>query len=97
MKIRDTVWIGRRTIGLIVVALVVVRMAIISTSRLRYIRHDLHPTRNNTGRATATGSIRRCCRTSKAFGQLFDKGLSYVIGSYVNSIGNTKDYERSLR
>lgn len=97
MEVRDTIWVSRCTIGLIVVTLIVIWVAIVATSRLWYIGHNLHTTRNNTSRTTATGGVRGRCGPSKAFCQLFDKGLSYVVGSYMNRIGNTEDYERSFR
>ena len=96
MEVRDTVRISRCTISLVIMSLEVIGMAIVTAGRLGYIWHDLHAARNNTRRSTATCGIRRCCRASKALRQLFHKSLSDVVGCYMNSIGDTKDYKRSL-
>lgn len=93
MKVRDPVWVSRCTIGLIVVTLIVIWVTIVATGRLWYIGHNLHPTRDNTSRTTATGGVRGRCRPSKAFCELFNEGLSYIVGSNMNGISNTEDYE----
>ena len=57
MEIRDTIRVSRCAISLIIVSFVVVRVAIVTTGRLRYIRHNLHAARNNTRRSTTSRSI----------------------------------------
>ena len=66
MKVWNTIWIGWCALRLIVVALEVVRMAVIPSSRLGHVRDDLHASRDDTGWPTTTSSISRCCRSPKA-------------------------------
>ena len=92
MKVWNTIWIGWCALRLIVVALEVVRMAIVPSSRLGNVRNDLHASGNDTGWPTTTSSISRCCRSSKALCQLFNECLPYIIRSDVNSICNPENY-----
>ncbi len=73
-------------------ALVVVRMTVLSASRLRNIWDHLHAAWNNTCWSTTTSSICRSCRTTKSFSQLFHQCLSDVVGSNVNCISYAKNH-----
>ena len=89
VKVGDTVRIGWCTLWLVVVALVIIRMAVVPPCRLRNVRDNLHPSRDNACWSTATGSICRCCWSAEALCQLFYQCLAYVIGSDVDSVGNS--------
>ena len=91
MEVRHTVRISWCPLRLVVMALVVVRVTVLSTGRLRYIWDDLHAAWNNTGRSTTTSRIGRCCRSSKSLSQLFYQCLANVISSNVNRISYTKN------
>ena len=91
VEIRHAVGIGRSTLSLVVVPSEIVRMSILSSSRLWHVRNDLHPTGHNTSGATAPRCIRRGSGTAKTFSQLLNQRLTNVIGSNVNGIGNTKN------
>ena len=97
VKVRDAIRIGRGALRLIVMTLVVIWMAIISSSRLRYVWNDLHTTGDNTSWSATTSRIRRCGRSTKALRQLLYKCLAHVIGSNVNSISNSEHNEGPLR
>jgi hypothetical protein len=82
--------------GSIVVTPEIVRMAIISTSGLRDVWHDLHPPRNNTSRTTTPSSIGRRSRTSKSLSELLEKCATNIVCGDVNSIGYAKNHKRTL-
>ncbi len=67
MKIRNSIWIGWGTLGLIVVAFVIVWMAILTTGRLRHVRHDLHTTRYYASWTTTSGGISRSRWAAESF------------------------------
>lgn len=96
MKIWDAIRICRRTLWLIIMSSIVVRMTILAASRLRHVRDDLHAAGNDTGRPSTSSSIRRSCGAAEALGQLLHKRLPNVVSSDVHSICDTKDHERSL-
>lgn len=58
VKIWYTIGIRRSALSLIVVALVVVRMAVLSPRRLRHVRDNLHTPRHNASWSTTACSIR---------------------------------------
>lgn len=95
-----TIWLAirhrRSVMGSIVVTPEIVRMAIISTSGLRDVWHDLHAPRNDTSRATTPSCIGRRSRTSKSLSELLEKCATNVVCSNVNGIGYAKDHKRSL-
>lgn len=72
-------------------ALVVVRMTVLSASRLRDVWDHLHAARNNARWSTTTSSICRSCRSTKPFSQLFHQCLSDVVSSDVNCISYTEN------
>ena len=96
MQIWNTVGVSRGTLRLIVMPSVVVRMTILTTSRLGYIWDYLHATRNNACRSSTTRGVCRSCGTTETLCQLLNKRLSNVVSGNVNSIRNTKDNERTL-
>ena len=94
VEIWDTVWIGGCSLGLVIVPPVVVGVSVLSTGCLRYIWHDLHATGNHASRSSAACSIRRSRWSTESLSQLLYKSLPDIIGSDMNSICNTKHYER---
>lgn len=86
VEVWDTVRIGWRALRLVVMALEVIWVTIVSSSRLRHVRDDLHTSWHNASWSSATGSVGRCCRPAKTLRQLFHKCLPYVVRSDVNSI-----------
>ena len=96
MKIWHAIRVRRRTLWLIVVAAIVVRMTVLATSRLRHVRNDLHTARNDTSRSSASSSIRRSCWATEAFRQLLHKRLSNIVRCNVHSICDTENDERSF-
>lgn len=53
------------------------------------IGHDLHTTRNNSGRTTATSGICRCCRTTKSLSQLLNQCTSHIIRRNMDGVRDT--------
>lgn len=96
MKIWDAIRICRRSLWLIIMPSIVVRMTILASSRLRHVRDNLHTAGNNTSRSSTSGSIRRSCGATEALGQLLHKRLSNVVSSNVHSICDSKNDERSF-
>lgn len=96
MKIWHAIRVCRRTLWLIVVSSIVVRMTILASSRLRHVRDDLHTAGNDTSRSSASSSIRRSCWATEALGQLLHKRLSNIVSSNVHSICDTENDERSF-
>lgn len=97
MEIWHTIRIGRSSLRLISMPLVVIRMAILTSSRLRHVWNDLHPTWNNARRSTTSSGICRSCWATKSFSQLLNQSLPHVIGGNMNSIGDTKNDQRTFR
>ena len=96
MKIWDAIRVCRRTLWLIVMSSIVVRMTILASSRLRDVRDDLHTAGNDTSRSSTSSGIRRSCGAAEALGQLLHERLSNVVSSNVHSICDTKNDERSF-
>lgn len=96
MEIRNTIGVGRGTMRLIIVSLVVVRMTVLTPGWLRYIWNNLHPPRDNAGRATGASGVRRGGRAPESFCQLLNKGLSNIVCSDVNSVSHTENNQRSF-
>lgn len=80
----------------VVVAAEIVRMAVVSASRLRDVWHDLHAARNNTSRTTTSSSIGGCSRTSKSLSELLEKCTANIVCGNVNSISYAKNHKRTL-
>lgn len=96
MKIWDAIRVCRRTLWLIVMSSIVVRMTILASSRLRHVRDDLHTAGNDASRSSTSSSIRRSCWATEALGQLLHKRLSNIVSSNVHSICDTENDERSF-
>lgn len=58
MEIWYTIGVRRSALGLIVMALVVVGMTVLTSSRLRHIRDNLHTPRHNASWSTTARSVR---------------------------------------
>ena len=91
MKIWYAIRVCWSSLGMVCVASTVIGMTVLTARWLRYVWYNLHTTRNDTSRPSAACCIRRCRRASKALGELLHEGLSNVVSSNVNSIGNTED------
>ena len=91
MKIWHAIRVCRRTLWLVVVSPIIIRMAILTSGWLRHVGNNLHTARNNTSRPSTSSSIRRSCWATKALGQLLHQRLSNVVGSDVHSICDTED------
>ena len=96
MKIWHAIRICRRTLWLIGVSSIIVRMAILTSGRLGHVRNNLHTTGNDTSRPSTSSSIRRSCWATKALGQLLHKRLSNVVSSNMHCIGDTENDQRSF-
>lgn len=72
------------------------RVAILTSSGLGHVRHNLHTSRDCTGWAATASSVRRGSRTAKAFGELLDKSHGHVVRGNVYGISNAEDDERPL-
>lgn len=89
VEVGDTVGVGRRTLRRVRVALVGLRVAVVSVERLRLVRNDLHSPGNRSSWSAGSSSVRRCGRSSIPLGELFHKGVRDVVGGDVNGIGDT--------
>lgn len=96
MEIRHAIRVCRRTLWLIVMSSIVVRMTILAPSRLRHIRNNLHTSGDNPSRSSTSSRIRGSCWATEALGQLLHKRLSNVVSSNVYGICDTKNDERSF-
>ena len=96
MKIWDAIWICGRTVRLIVMSPIIVRMTILAAGRLRDIWNNLHTTWNHACGPSTTSRVRRGCWTTESLSQLLHKRLPHVISSNVNSIRYSKYDERSF-
>lgn len=72
------------------------RMTKAAACRLGHVRDDLHPTRYNTGGASAACRIRRRRRPAKTIGELLQESACDVVRCDMHSVGNTKNDKRSL-
>lgn len=90
MEVRDAISARRCAVGVRMMSLEGVRMSILSSGRLRDIRHHLHPTRDGASWASAAGGVSRRGRSAEAFGELFNQGNSDIVGRNVNGVRNTK-------
>jgi len=89
LSIRMAVSVARGVVPT-VDATVMIRVAIITTSWLGYVRYYLHSSRDYSSRTAASGSISRCCRPSKPFRKLLKERATNIVGCDVNGISNTK-------
>ena len=89
--------VRRVSLPWIILSPVIVRMAIISSNRLRYVGHDLHTTRNDTGRSTASRRVRGRGRPTKTFRELLHQRLSDIVTGNVHGIRDTEYHQRALR
>lgn len=96
MQIRYSIRIRWRTLRLVIVSSEVVRMTVLTASRLWNIRDNLHPSWHNTSRTTAACSIGGSCRTAKPLCQLLDKGLPNIVGGNMDGVSYPKDDQGSF-
>lgn len=94
MQVGDAVSTCCRPVGVGVVPPEGFRVAILTSSGLGDVRHNLHTSRDCTSRAATAGSVSRGSRSSKAFSELLDKSHGNIVGSNVHGISNAKDNER---
>lgn len=97
--VRILLRVGRRrhvVRAAVIVAGIVLASSVVARSRLRAVRHDLHTSRDGTGRSTASGGICRCGRAAESVVELLQKGATHVVSRNVDSIGNTHNHQRSL-
>lgn len=94
VHIRNTVSTRCGAVGVRVVPPEGVGVTVLTTSRLRDVRHDLHATGYCSSGTTAPSSVCRSCRSSKAFSELLNEGHGDIVCGDVYGISNTKDDER---
>lgn len=97
VEVWHAIWIRRSSLGLVVMALVVVRMTVLTASRLRNVWHNLHPPWYHTSWTPTSSGVGRSCRAAEPFGELFHKRTSNVVRSDVNGIGNAQNDQRAFR
>lgn len=93
MHIRNTVSTCCGAIGVRVMSPEGFGVTVLTTSRLRDVGHDLHATGHCSSGTTAPSSVRRSCRSSKAFSKLLNEGHGNVICGDVYGISNAEDNE----
>jgi len=74
----------------------ILRMTIVATCRLRNIRDNLHPARDDTSWASAARGIRRCRRSSETFRKLFQEGAGNIISCDMHSVSNSQNDKRAF-
>lgn len=94
VHIRNTVSTRCGAVGVRVVPPEGVGMTVLTTGRLRNVRHDLHATGHCSSRTTAPSRVRRSRWSSKAFSELLNEGHGDIVCGDVYGISNTKDDER---
>lgn len=71
-------------------------MTVLSASRLRDIRNDLHTAGYDTSRTAATSGVGRCSRSTEPLGQLLYKSHSNIVSRNVHGISDTQHNKRAF-
>lgn len=96
VEVGNAVGVGRSALGSIGVLAERVRVSVLAVHGLRLIRYYLHSSGDRASRASGAGGIGGGGRAAVALGELFNKGISNVVSSDVDGVGDTGDDERAL-
>lgn len=91
LEVRNAIAASCAAVGVRVVTLEGVGMAVLPTSGLRHVRHNLHAARHSASRTAAAGGIGRGSGAAEAFCQLLDESHGNVVGSDVHCVSNTEN------
>jgi hypothetical protein len=90
-QVGNTECTGTGTVSVRMVAFEGIGVTVLASSGLRNVWHNLHTTRNSTGRTTAASGICRSRGTTVTFRQLLDQGNGDIVSSNVDGICDTED------